>query len=95
MIFSKSDKDIGRIPESYGYHEIHLTDYSPIKQQPYNTPQVNKEANVEDALKKMLNMTVIKESDSNWASPIVLVMSNVSLLPTLPCFWDTKSHLPV
>ena len=72
MVFAQSDTDIGCIPESYGQHDIHLTNYTPIKQRPYDTPQA-KEIQLEDALNKMLKMQVIQESDSNWASPIVLV----------------------
>jgi hypothetical protein len=72
MIFAQSDTDIGCIPESYGQHDIQLTNSTPIKQRPYNTPQA-KEVQVEEALSKMLKMNVIQESDSNWASPIVLV----------------------
>jgi hypothetical protein len=34
MIFAQTDTDIGCIPESYGHHDIHLTNSTPIKQRP-------------------------------------------------------------
>jgi hypothetical protein len=72
MIFARTDEDIGRIPDAYGTHEIHITSDVPIKQRPYNTPQA-KEKIVKESLEKMLKMNIIEASDSDWASPIVLV----------------------
>jgi hypothetical protein len=72
MVFARNDEDIGRIPDSYGKHEVHITSDIPIKQRPYNTPQA-KEKIVNASLDRMLKMSIIEPSDSDWASPIVLV----------------------
>lgn len=72
MVFARNDEDIGRIPDSYGTHEVHITSDIPIKQRPYNTPHA-KERIVNESLDKMLKMKIIEPSDSDWASPIVLV----------------------
>jgi hypothetical protein len=64
MIFAQTDTDIGCIPESYSHHDIHFTNYTPIKQRPYNTPQA-KEVQVDDALSKMLKMNVYQVFKNN------------------------------
>jgi hypothetical protein len=69
MVFARNDEDIGRIPDSYGTHEVHIASDIPIKQRPYNTPQA-KEKIVNESLEKMLKMNFIEASDSYWASPI-------------------------
>jgi hypothetical protein len=50
----------------------------PIKQCPYTTPQA-KESIVNDSISKMIKMNVIEASDSDWASPIVLVRNQMDL----------------
>ena len=52
-------------------HFIHTTDSSPVKQHPYRSPHAYCE--VRQELKAMLAEGVIEPSQSDWASPIVLV----------------------
>ena len=68
--FSKSEWDIGltNITE----HEINTGDAPPIKQRPRRVPLAHAEEE-KKAIESMLNMGVIRESTSAWASPIVLV----------------------
>jgi hypothetical protein len=72
MCFSKDDEDIGQASENFGEHHIKLTDPKPIKQKPYSIPYA-KEKVVNDCIDKMMKMGVIESSNSEWASPIVLV----------------------
>jgi hypothetical protein len=73
MMFAQTDTDIGCIPESYSHHDIHFTNYTPIKQRPYNDPQA-KEVQVDDdaenerqsrflkEMKHLVTMTRLKKS---------------------------------
>lgn len=72
MVFSRDDGDIGRVKKEYGVHDIKITNEIPIKQRPYNTPYA-KEAIVNESVQKMLQFGIIEPTDSDWASPIVLV----------------------
>ena len=53
-------------------HFIHTTDSSPVKQHPYRLPHAYSEE-VRQELKAMLAEGVIEPSQSDWASPIVIV----------------------
>jgi hypothetical protein len=70
--FSKNDEDIGMVADIYGQHDIELSDEKPIKQRPYVIPYA-KEQVVKECVEKILKMDIIEPSNSNWASPIVLV----------------------
>jgi hypothetical protein len=72
MVFSRSDEDIGKVNPEFGQHDIKLTNDSPIKQRPYRTPFA-KEAIIKESIDKMQKMGIVENSDSDWASPIVLV----------------------
>jgi len=72
ICFSRNDEDIGTVEDKYGLHDVVLNDDKPIKQKPYVIPQA-KETVVKDCVEKMLKMNIIEPSNSNWASPIVLV----------------------
>ena len=72
MCFSRNDEDIGTVADKFGEHDIQLTEEKPIKQRPYNTPHA-KEKIVDESVDKMLKMGIIEPSNSEWASPIVLV----------------------
>ena len=69
-IFSKSDTDIGET--NLMTHQINLTDDTPIKQ-PHRRipPQLYDE--VRNHIRDMLDAGIIRESNSPYASPIVLV----------------------
>ena len=71
-IFSKNDEDIGKLPENFGEHDIVLENHKPIRQKPYKIPFA-KEKIVDSCIEKMLKMKIIEPSNSDWASPIVLV----------------------
>ena len=49
-----------------------MKEASQIKQPPYRIPYAYREE-VKQELKEMLNAGIIEESNSEWASPIVLV----------------------
>jgi predicted aspartyl protease len=72
MVFSRNDEDIGKLSDKYGTHDIKLTDETGIHQRAYRTPQA-KESIINESIGKMLKMHVIEPSESDWASPIVLV----------------------
>ena len=72
MVFSRNDEDIGRLDKKYGVHDIKLVEETPIKQRPYKTPYA-KECIINESVRKMQTMKVVEPTDSNWASPIVLV----------------------
>ena len=69
MVFTRSDGDIGIVNPKFGQHDIKLT---PIKQRPYKTPFA-KEAIIKESIEKMQKMGIVENSDSDWASSIVLV----------------------
>ena len=71
-VFSKDEQDIGAADFT---HEIKLIDNSPFKSRAYRIPTVQVEI-VDTHIKKMLEMGVIRESSSPYASPIVLVKKN-------------------
>ena len=53
-------------------HEIHTKQGKVVNQRPYRVPEAHKET-IREEVKKMLELGVIEESHSAWASPIVLV----------------------
>ena len=71
-IFSKDEEDIGTVLDKYGEHDIVLSAEKPIRQKPYRIPYA-KEKVVNDCIEKMLKLNIIEQSNSEWASPIVLV----------------------
>lgn len=72
MVFSRNDEDIGKVRGKYGKHDIKVSNDMPIKQKTYNTPHAKQEV-VDNSVDKMLKMGIVEPSDSDWASPIVLV----------------------
>ena len=68
--FSKNDDDLGCT--NLTTHVIDTGTARPIKQAPRRTP-VAYEGRDKEALEKMLNRGIIRESSSPWASPVVLV----------------------
>ena len=69
-LFAKNDNDLGCFTEME--HSIDTGDTPPIKQQMRRTPL--RFRNEEEAyLKKMLDSKVIQPSNSEWASPSVLI----------------------
>lgn len=69
-VFSKDDQDIGCISEVK--HRINTAEARPIKQRMRRTP-LGFEAEEEKHLKAMLANDIIRPSQSDWASPPVLV----------------------
>lgn len=53
-------------------HEIRTQPGKIVNQRPYRVPEAHKET-IREEIKKMLQLGVIEESHSDWASPIVLV----------------------
>jgi hypothetical protein len=70
--FARNDEDIGSVKKKYGEHDIVLTDPTPIKQRPHRVPYA-KERVVNECVDKMIKMDILEPSNSDWASPIVLV----------------------
>lgn len=68
--FSLKPEDLGKT--NICTHKITLTDTKPIKQQPYRIPE-SMRAEIEKQVSTMLELGVIRPSQSPWASPIVLV----------------------
>lgn len=66
-------------------HEIHSKSDRIVNQQPYGVPEAHKETTGEE-IKKMLELGVIEESHSAWASPIVL-------FPNLICHTESAKTL--
>ena len=69
-MFALSATELGHC--SSVHHKIDTGDHSPIKQQPYRTPMVQREK-IAKLIHDMQKQGVIKPSSSAWASPIVLV----------------------
>ena len=69
-IFSTGDHDIGHT--SIVKHKIDTGSTKPIKQYPRRLP-INQRKEADEQISDMLNRGVIKNSNSPWASPIVLV----------------------
>lgn len=55
-----------------GYHDIKLTDLTPIRSKPYPIPHALREAVNED-VKVMISMGIVEPSESPYASPLVVV----------------------
>jgi hypothetical protein len=72
MVFSRDDEDIGQISEEYGTHDIQINNAKPITQRAYKTPYFKAQI-VKESVDKMMKMNIIEPSNSDWASPIVLV----------------------
>ena len=53
-------------------HKIELTENNPIRSRPYPLPYAMRE-NLKMEIKDMLNLGIIRESNSSFASPIVIV----------------------
>ena len=70
-IFSKSEKDLGKT-DMY-YHGIDLTTERPIYTPNYRTPPPHIQADIEFETNKLLASGCIRESDSPYSAPIVLV----------------------
>ncbi len=71
-IFSRNDEYIGTVHDRYGTHDIVLLNNKPIKQLPYPKPHAETQV-VNENIDKMLKMSIIEPTTSNWTSPIVLV----------------------
>ena len=69
LAFSRNDNDIGKAGVE---HDIKLRDYTPFKGRAYRLPAVQMEL-VEKHVQEMIEMGVIIPSQSQYASPIVLV----------------------
>ena len=67
--FSLSEEDTGRCDLE---HDISLTSNIPFKSRAYRMPHAQ-QGIAEEAIEKMLRMGIISESQSDYASPIVLV----------------------
>lgn len=69
--FSKQLSDVpGRT--TLGYHDIKLTDSKPTRSRPYPVPHALRET-IKDEVKNMMELGVIEESDSPYASPLCIV----------------------
>jgi hypothetical protein len=94
--FVKSKYDLGRT--NICEHTINTGDAIPFRQRPRRTPHAFAEEEGKE-IKRMLDMGVIKESTSPWASPVVLVrrtdggvrfcvdyrkLNDISLVPNWP-----------
>src|SRR5262245_19183178 len=53
-------------------HEIKLSDEMPIKQAPYRVAH-NKKRFLDDEVQRMYQQGIVVDSDSDWASPVVLI----------------------
>lgn len=69
-IFALEDEDLGYTDKIT--HEIHLIDNEPVTQ-PYRRIPPNQYKEVKDHISQLLRKGVIQESNSAYASPIVLV----------------------
>jgi len=69
-LFVRNDNDLGRT--SMVTHSIETGDHPPIRQQPYRTAQKQREI-IEQKVKTMLEKGVIRQSQSPWSSPVVIV----------------------
>jgi hypothetical protein len=68
-VFATSDGDFGGTDRLY--HRSNIGDALPIRQPSRRLP-LAKQAEVNDILNDMKAKTVVEESDSSWASPVVL-----------------------
>ena len=75
-VFAKPDGPVGRT--SLVKHSIDTGDSRPIKQPPRRFPYTQ-QRQIEEEVSKMLEQGVIQESDSPWASQIVLVRKDGSI----------------
>lgn len=55
-----------------GYHDIKLTDSTPIRSRPYPIPHALRQT-VKDEVKAMMDMGVVEPSESPYAAPLVIV----------------------
>ena len=69
-LFAKAETDLGKT--SLVKMRIQTTCASPIKQKPYNTP-FSQRPLVESQIDELLKANIIRESNSPWASPIIMV----------------------
>jgi len=53
-------------------HQIHVVDAKPIRKPPYRTPFALRQE-MQDQIQKMLAKGVIRESNSPWSAPVLLV----------------------
>jgi hypothetical protein len=68
-------KALGRVDKKFGTHDIKVTEDTSCTQRPYTIPYA-KEKIIEESIEKMLKMGIVEPSDSNWSSPIVLVIKS-------------------
>ena len=69
-VFAKSNLDLG--DTNITEHEIDTGDAKPIKQRPHKTPYALRDI-MDKAVDDMLKQGITSESNSPWASPVVLV----------------------
>ena len=69
-VFAEDKNALGLTDEIQ--HEIKLTDETPIKQAPYRVAH-NKKKYLDEEVQRMLSQGIVVESDSDWASPVVLI----------------------
>ena len=68
--FSWNENDIGRT--NVIKHQINTNDNKPIKQNPYRVPSFMRNE-IDKEVEKMIENKIIQESNSPWASPVVMV----------------------
>ncbi len=69
-VFSKDDFDVGTFAAVK--HRINTNDATPIRQPVRRTP-LGFQGEDEEHLRKMINAKIVVPSESEWASPVVLV----------------------
>ena len=55
-----------------GEHRLELKDYTPIRQRPYRTNWTSQKI-IDETVEQLLEEGIISKSDSDWASPVLLV----------------------
>lgn len=68
--FAENSMDVGTTP--LAVMEINLTSTRPVVRRPYRLAQ-SERAKVKDKIQELLNGGIIRESDSDYASPIIIV----------------------
>jgi len=69
-VFAEDENALGRTDEIQ--HEIKLTNETPVKQAHYRVAH-NKKKFLDEEVQRMLKQGIVVESDSSWASPVVLI----------------------
>lgn len=78
MCFTRTDDNIGTLFDIYGTYDIEISENKPIKKRPYTISNAKEKVLkvlkvLKDSVEKMLKMYIIVPTNSDWASPIVLV----------------------